>query len=261
MCQLSDKVVIVTGGGGGIGSASARAFAAAGAAVVVADRDHEAAGRVAVSLAAGGHRAVAMAVDITDRGQVERLVGDVIDWGGGLDVVHNNAGIFRPEGRIEDLDERTWGMVYRVNTLGTALMCSAAVRHMLTAGGGAIVNTSSAHGRLGDEGWTSYSVAKAGVEALTRSVAAQYGTRGIRCNAIAPGLIDTEGALTRLPTDFVEGMRRHNLLARLGRPEEIAAVAVFLASDSAAFMTGQVLHVDGGLTVGMPHLGAGRDSA
>ena len=250
---LDGRVAIVTGAGGGLGSASAQAFTAAGARVALVDRDHAAAQAVAERLRAGGADALAVAADVGSWPDVAAAVDAAVARWGRVDVLHNNAGLFRSEGALEDFDPKIWDLVGRVNLVGSLLMCKAAVPHMARQGGGVIVNTSSAHARLGDADWTAYQVAKAGVEALTRSIATQYAGAGIRCNAVAPGLMDTPNAVGGLRPVMVRSLAEQNLLGRLGRPEEIAGVVVFLASDAASFITGQVLHVDGGLTVHMPH--------
>ena len=261
---LEGRVAIVTGAGGGLGQASAAAFSRAGAAVMLIDRDGPAAEEAAARIAAGGGEVLAARVDVTDREAVRSAVAAAFARWGRIDVVHNNAGSFRDEGDLADFDERAWDLVQRVNVVGSAHVAGAALPHMVRAASGAIVNTSSAHARLGDDAWTAYQVSKAGVEALTRSIATRYARHHIRCNAVAPGLIETEGALARLPHAFAEGLRAQSLLGRLGRPEEIAEAVLFLASDRASFITGQVLHVDGGLSMHMPlavPVTAGRPAA
>ncbi len=255
--KLAGKVAIVTGAASGIGRASARAMAAAGAAVVVADRNAVGAELVAREIAAAGGRARAQAVDVSEESSVAAMIEAAVAAFGGLDVLHNNAAESDPAimGRdleIAELEVAVFDRALAVNLRGPLLGCKHAIPQLLARGGGAILNTSSASGLVGDLSRTSYGISKAGLDALTRYVATQYGKRGIRCNSIAPGVIETPALAANVPPEQIAIFEGNHLTPRLGRPEDIAAAAVFLASDDAAFITGQVLCVDGGLLAHHP---------
>jgi NAD(P)-dependent dehydrogenase (short-subunit alcohol dehydrogenase family) len=252
MGRLEGRVAIVTGGGSGIGRATALALAREGAAVLVADVSGERADQVAREVAAAGGRAHAHAADVADEAAVAGMVAAAVARLGGLDILHNNAAatdwsVLGGDGEIASLDLAIWERSLAVNLRGPFLGCKHAIPEMLKRGRGAIVNTSSASGLTGDLVRTAYGVSKAGVDGLTRYVATQYGKRGIRCNAIAPGVIETPALRQNVPAEQVALFERHHLTPRLGTPEDIAAAVVFLVSDDAAFITGQVISVDGGL--------------
>jgi NAD(P)-dependent dehydrogenase (short-subunit alcohol dehydrogenase family) len=249
---LAGRVALVTGGGSGIGRATGLALFRSGAAVVLADRDHDAAERVATEIEGLGGQARGVVADVAEESDVEAMIGAAIDAYGRLDVLHNNAADSDPalmsrDGAIGGMEVEVWDRTLRVNLRGPMLGCKHAIPIMLKQGGGVIVNTSSASGLVGDLGRSAYAASKAGLQSLTLSVAAQYGDRGIRCNAIAPGVIETPALVANVPTEQVDVYRRNTLSPRLGRPEDIAAVVAFLASDAAAFLTGQVISVDGGM--------------
>jgi NAD(P)-dependent dehydrogenase (short-subunit alcohol dehydrogenase family) len=249
---LAGRVALVTGGGSGIGRATGLALFRSGAAVVLADRDHDAAERVATEIEGLGGQARGVVADVAEESDVEAMIGAAIDAYGRLDVLHNNAADSDPalmsrDGAIGGMEVEVWDRTLRVNLRGPMLGCKHAIPIMLKQGGGVIVNTSSASGLVGDLGRSAYAASKAGLQSLTLSVAAQYGDRGIRCNAIAPGVIETPALVANVPTEQVDVYRRNTLSPRLGRPEDIAEVVAFLASDAAAFLTGQVIPVDGGM--------------
>jgi NAD(P)-dependent dehydrogenase (short-subunit alcohol dehydrogenase family) len=255
--RLAGRVAIVTGAASGIGRASALALAREGAAVVVADVDAAGASRVAEEIAAQGGRALGQRTDVAEPESVAAMVEAAVKGFGGLDVLHNNAAASDPatigsDGELVDLDLAVWERTLAVNLRGPMLGCKYAIPRMLERGGGAIVNTSSASGLTGDLARVAYGVSKAGVDSLTRYVATQYGKRGIRCNSIAPGVIATPALEANVPRELLAIYARSHLTPGLGRPEDIAAVVVFLASDAAAFVTGQTLRVDGGLLAHHP---------
>jgi len=255
--RLAGRVAIVTGAASGIGRATSHALAREGASVVVADVNAEGAKRVAAEIEAAGGRAFGQPTDVSSEPSVAALVAAAVDRFGGLDVLHNNAAASDPalmgsDGEITSLTLETWERTLAVNLRGPLLGCKHAIPRMLERGGGVIVNTSSASGLTGDLVRTAYGVSKAGLDALTRYVATQYGKRGIRCNSIAPGVIATPALAANVKPELIAVYERSHLTPRLGRPEDIAALVVFLATDEAAFITGQVLCVDGGLLAHHP---------
>ncbi len=251
MARLEGKVALITGAGSGIGKVAAERFAAEGAAVVVADIAGADAERVAEGIAGSGGTAHAVAVDVADEERVDAMVATAVDTYGGLHVLFNNAGIFPDDdGGVLETPPSTWQKVMEVNLKGVWLGCRAAIPAMLESGGGSIVNVASFVALVGAAtAQVAYTASKGGVLALTREVAVEYARRGIRVNALCPGPIETP-LLAELLADPARRSRRlvHIPLGRFGRPEEIAAAALFLASDDSSFMTGSALVVDGGIT-------------
>jgi 2-keto-3-deoxy-L-fuconate dehydrogenase len=253
MFRLDHKTALVTGAGSGIGEAIARLFAAQGAYVVIADRDLSAAQRVAADLAG---QAEAAAVDVADEQQVDSLFADVAARRGRIDVVVNNAGVSHV-GNVLETTLAEWQRVMAVNATGVFLVARAAVRQMLAQqpAGGSIINMASVASNVGLERRFPYSASKGAVLSLTRSIAIDFATTGIRCNAICPGTVQTpfvDGYLARNFPDNTEQVRAtlhaRQPVGRMGRPDEIAAAALYLASDEAVFCTGSALTIDGGLT-------------
>jgi NAD(P)-dependent dehydrogenase (short-subunit alcohol dehydrogenase family) len=251
--MLNGRVALVTGGAGGIGSATARALAARGARVVVADIDEDSARAVADSITAAGGTAVGMACDIGSPDSVAAVTERIGAEVGGIDVLHNNAAA-TALARHDDRDVlatsvEVWDETMRVNLRGTMLLTRAVLPHMLEQGRGSIINMSSVSGLQGGLAQTAYGVSKAAIIALTQATATQYSSRGVRCNAIAPGLIVTPG---NSGGSFGAMMARHHLTPRLGLPDDIAETVCWLASDATAFVTGTVIRVDGGFTAHSP---------
>ena len=260
---LQGKVAIVTGAAQGIGRASAVMMAEAGAAVVVADLNHAGADAVAGEVIASGGAAIGISVDVSEPNQVESMIERTVKKFGRLDILFNNAGLQTPEVRGKDtdvvgLDLEVWEKTIAVNLTGPMLGCRFAIPHMIRGGGGSIINTSSGSADLADRIRCAYGTSKAGLNALTKYVAAAFGKNAIRCNAIAPGMVDTPGVHAVWSDSAMEGMIAHHMLERLAVPEDIAALAVFLAGQGSAHITGQVITVDGGFSGHLPSYAESR---
>jgi NAD(P)-dependent dehydrogenase (short-subunit alcohol dehydrogenase family) len=245
---LAGRVALVTGAGSGIGEATARRFAADGAVVVVNDVDGERARTVATAIGKDGGKGAAVQADVTRRDEVERLVAGIVAEHGRLDVLINNAGINR-DAMSYKMTEEQWDQVLTVNLKGTFLCAQAALPRMRERGWGRVVNTSSI-GSLGNIGQANYSASKAGVIGLTKTLALEYAKYGVTVNCVAPGAVMTP-MLAGVPEQIREKITAGIPVGRIAEPREIAAVHAFLVSDEAAFITGQVIFVDGGMSVGV----------
>ena len=262
--RVQNKLALVTGAGGGIGSACALALAREGAAVAVADINLEAAQRTAARIEQAGGRAIALAMDLGVEASVAATVDAAAKALGGLDILHNNAADTRLSGTrdmpVERVDTVVWDDIFRINLRGTMVAARAAIPHLRARGGGVIVNTSSNAALSGALSHSAYSASKAAINSLTQSIATQHGKENIRCNAISPGLIVTDATRDTYAASGVgDIMLRHQLSPRLGQPEDIAAALVFLASDEAAFITGQIICVDGGTLAHQPYVADFRE--
>jgi NAD(P)-dependent dehydrogenase (short-subunit alcohol dehydrogenase family) len=246
--QLDGKVVLVSGGASDIGRATALQLAAAGAAVVVGDVSPEGAASVAEEVEAAGGRAVGVVCDVRRAESVAAFVERAVAEFGAVDAVDHNAAWSHP--RLDTdavgVDLGVWQRALEITTRGALLLARHAIPVMTAGGGGSIVTISSGTSTIGESTRVAYGVSKAALNQLTRHLAVRYGRDGIRANAIAPGFILTKTAATQVPADIQVRLAEANPTRRLGTPDDIARVVVFLCSDAAGYVNGQVLHVDGG---------------
>jgi NAD(P)-dependent dehydrogenase (short-subunit alcohol dehydrogenase family) len=250
----ASKVAIVTGAGSGIGRAVALALAADGARLVVVDVDADAAHETVRLVAEAGGEAEMVVADVTDAAQVRDMVATVAQCHGRIDVLVNNAGLDQSITPIADLSEETWDRVMAVNAKGPFLCAKSVLPIMKQAGGGSIINVASDLGYIVVPGLGAYCSSKGALLQLTRVLAAEYSRDNIRTNAVCPTMVDTPMARRTLathpePNAWLAEVEQGIPLGRIGRPEEIARVVAFLASDAASYMTGSIVAVDGGRTV------------
>ncbi len=249
--RLDGKVALITGAGSGMGRAAAELFASEGARVVVSDVAAPAGEETVDAIRAAGGHAVFARADVSQWDDCTSMVRTAVDTYGGLHVLYNNAGVFpADDGGVVETSQETWRRVMAVNLEGVWLGCRAGIPAMLDSGGGAIVNVASFVALMGAAtAQIAYTASKGGVLSMTREIAVEYARRGIRVNALCPGPIQTP-LLEELLSDPERRARRmvHIPMGRLGRAEELARAALFLASDDASFMTGAALVVDGGIT-------------
>jgi NAD(P)-dependent dehydrogenase (short-subunit alcohol dehydrogenase family) len=263
--RVEGKVSIITGAASGIGRVTALTLAREGAKVVIADIDLEGGRRVADEIVAGGGEALAVKVDVGSEASVIALVEVVMDTFGALHVLHNNAAITSPahqrrDGNLLELDVEVWDETMRIDLRGPMLGCKHAIPHMIESGGGSIVNTTSNSALAGDLTLNAYAAAKGGLNTLTLSVATAFGKQGIRCNAVSPAHIESPSLAAVVPAEVVEMLRSQCLTPGLGSPQDVANMVLFLASEEAAFITGQILRVDGGALSHLAHVAQLRDS-
>jgi NAD(P)-dependent dehydrogenase (short-subunit alcohol dehydrogenase family) len=246
--SLEGKVVVLSGGASDIGRATASSLAAEGAAVMIGDVGPGRAAEVADAVEAEGGRAFGVECDVRNDESVAELVARAVEAFGGVDGVDHNAAWSHPRLDTDavDVDLGVWERAIETTTRGALLLARHAVPAMVARGGGSIVTISSGTSTIGESTRVAYGVSKAALNQLTRHLAVRYGRDGIRANAIAPGFILTETAKTNVPADIQRRLAEANPMRRLGTPEDIARVVVFLCSDAAAYVNGQVVHVDGG---------------
>ncbi len=244
---LTDQVALVTGSGRGIGQAIALALAAQGANLVINDVDAASAQVTAGDIEARGRQALVSGANVVDEAQVEAMVEAVMERFGRLDILVNNAGLTR-DGLLIRMKEDQWDLVLDVNLKGAFVCTKSAARPMMKARHGRIVNIASVAGITGNPGQANYSASKGGLIALTKTTALELAPRGITCNAVAPGFIET--AMTQqLAEEVREGWMKRIPLARAGTAEDVAAAVCFLAGPASTYVTGQVLVVDGGMVM------------
>ena len=250
--RLREKVVLITGAAAGMGRLAARTFAREGARVVAVDLAEDAGREVEAEVTRDGGQALFVRTDVAREDQVRLAVQRAVERFGRLDVLYNNAGIFpEQDGSVVDLEEAVWDQVMAVNLKGIYLCCKHAIPALLRSGGGSVINVASFVALVGcSVPQDAYTASKGGVIALTKSLAVQFGPRGIRANAIAPGPIETPLLTSWLLTNPEAKQRRLSRIptGRFGRPDDIVQMALYLASDESTWVNGSVLVVDGGIT-------------
>ena len=242
--KLDNQVAIITGAGAGIGRAIAELFAQVGASVVVSDLHIDTANQVVANIKAKGGNAIAIACDVTDEKAREHLVTSTLDHFGQINILVNNAGGGGP--KPFDMPMETFIRAYQLNVFSVFRLCQLCAPHMQAAGTGAILNMSSMAAENKNINMASYASSKAALSHLTRNIAFDLGSKGIRVNAIAPGAIKTDALMSVLTPDIEKAMLKHTPLGRLGEPKDIAYGALYLCSSAASWVSGQILTINGG---------------
>jgi len=245
--RLKDRVALVTGGARGIGQAIAMTFAREGADIVVADVNLEIAQKTALEIEALGRKALALEMDLTNYEKVEEGINKILDKMGKVDILVNNAGITK-DNLLLRMSQADWDAVINVNLKGTFNCIKAVTRPMIKQRSGRIISIASIIGLMGNPGQANYAASKAGIIALTKTVAKELASRNINANAVAPGFIQTE-MTAKLPEDIKKKMLEAIPLAKLGTPQDVANTCLFLASDESSYITGQVITIDGGMVM------------
>jgi NAD(P)-dependent dehydrogenase (short-subunit alcohol dehydrogenase family) len=254
MARLVGKVAIVTGGGGGIGAATVKSLSDSGASVAVVDLDEAKAADVAAAVGAAGGDAIALGGDLSVEAAAAAAVQATVDRFGRLDILHNNAALtasdfLSRDTTVTEMAVEVWERSLAVNLNTQMLMCKHAIPAMVRTGGGSIINMSSGAAMSADRTRVAYAVAKAGVNTLTIYVAASHGKHGIRANTIVPGLILTDAVKAHLTEDMLTDLSKATLTPYVGQPADVADLVVFLASDESRYITGQLIRIDGGMSV------------
>lgn len=245
--KLDKQVIVITGAARGIGYAIAEAFAAHSAQVVVIDLNQDAVDKAVQALTAKGYTAFGYLGNVTDATGIEELFARIVEEHGAIDCLVNNAGVTR-DNLLLRMKEEDWQLVLDINLKGTFICTQKAFKHMMKARSGSIINIASVIGIMGNAGQANYAASKGGIIAFTKSCAKEFASRGVRVNAVAPGFIETEMTAT-LPQDVVAGYAKVIPLQKMGTPADVAKLCLFLASADSAYITGQTIAVDGGLTM------------
>lgn len=256
--SLEGKVAIVTGGAGGIGQATIELLIGRGARVAIADIAYDRASEVAVR---HGDKAIAVHMDLTDEASIKAMVVRVIEHFGRIDILHNNATavgqqLVAADNAIGEMATETWDTFFNTNCRGTMIVTREVLPHLVKSGNGAIVITVSGMALQGNIRFHAYSATKAAMIQMTRSIATAYGRKGVRCNAVAPGLVMTETVAKDFPSAMLKLVLDETPRDRVGAPEDIAESVAFLASDAARNITGQTLVADGGVSIHIPGFSA-----
>ena len=252
--RLKDKVAIITGAGSGQGKSAARLFAKEGAAVIIAEWNEENGKQVEEEITAAGGQAFFIQTDISNENQIMALVDEIMNRYGKIDIVFNNAGVGFSStskykmGSLTETPQQDWNQILSINLNGVYLLSKYVLPIMKKQNGGKIINNSSLNGIVGVPGADAYTASKGAIVALTRALAVQYGKYNIRVNCICPGAIDTPMIANALKNEAFTAAFTSNPLRRVGKPEEIANVALFLASDESSYVTGLIMPVDGGFS-------------
>ena len=258
--RVAGKVAIVTGAAGGIGSETVRKLVSEGARVVAADMNVDGARAVAAEL---GDAVSSQWFDAEDVTSIEALVAAAVERYGRLDVLHNNAALMGPELADDttavDIDFALWDKTMAINVRAYLASCKYAIPHMIAGGGGSIINMGSGAGHAGNLARIAYGTSKGAVMSMSKFIATQHGKEGVRCNAIAPGLVVTASARVNTP-ELIEMMRRHVLNDHVGEPSDIANLVCYLASDESVYLTGQTISIDGGTLAHQPWIAELRDT-